>query len=78
MDYENQEYEGWETPEQQHMENVEQSMDKGIRGKNWDLAEKNPHLWVMIGKQKFYTPFLFYTLLILFMGMIVFNYKTSF
>ena len=33
-----------------------------------------PHLFLNLGKQKFYTPFLFYLIMILFMGLMIFNY----
>ena len=36
-----------------------------------------PHLFLNLGKQKFYTPFLFYTIMIIFMGLMVFNYSVG-
>lgn len=36
-----------------------------------------PHLFLNLGKQKFYTPFLFYAIMIVFMGLMVFNYSVG-
>tara|TARA_Y100001970_G_C13980456_1_gene722854 strand:- start:179 stop:379 length:201 start_codon:yes stop_codon:yes gene_type:complete len=36
-----------------------------------------PHLFLNLGRQKFYTPFLFYAMMIIFMGLMVFNYSVG-
>ena len=36
-----------------------------------------PHLFLNLGKQKFYSPFLFYIIMIVFMGLMVFNYSVA-
>lgn len=36
-----------------------------------------PHLFLNLGNQKFYTPFLFYSIMIVFMGLMVFNYSVA-
>jgi hypothetical protein len=64
-------YDDWddyddETPAQQKATNVSSS--------DYD---NYPHLFLNLGKQKFYTPFLFYAIMIIFMGLMVFNYSVG-
>ena len=55
-----------ETPAQQKSTNVSSS--------DYD---NYPHLFLNLGKQKFYTPFLFYAIMIIFMGLMVFKYSVG-
>ena len=44
---------------------------------NGTKYDEYPHLFLNLGNQKMYTPFLFYTIMIIFMGLMVFNYSVA-
>ena len=63
------------TPESSPIDSTPESAPTKSSGS--DITDKYPGLFLMAGKQRFYTPFLFYLIMIVFMGMLVFNYSVD-
>jgi hypothetical protein len=67
-------YDDWDDYEVD--DDISTSVQSTKRSKNEDSSSYDdyPHLFLSLGRQKFYTPFLFYLIMIVFMGLMIFNY----